>query len=79
MRWMKLEPIIQSEVNQKEKDKYCILMHIYIWNLGRWYQLFYIQGSKGDADGKNRFCTQWKKERVGKFERIASKRIHDHI
>ena len=30
MRWMKLEPIIQSEVSQKEKDKYCILMHIYI-------------------------------------------------
>ena len=28
MRWMKLEPIIQSEVSQKEKDKYCILMHI---------------------------------------------------
>ena len=22
MRWMKLEPIIQSEVSQKEKDKY---------------------------------------------------------
>ena len=29
MRWMKLEPIIQSEVSQKEKDIYCILMHIY--------------------------------------------------
>ena len=29
MRWMKLEPIIQSEVSQKEKDKYHILMHIY--------------------------------------------------
>ena len=29
MRWMILEPIIQSEVNQKEKDKYHILMHIY--------------------------------------------------
>ena len=28
MRWMNLEPIIQSEVSQK--DKYCILMHIYI-------------------------------------------------
>ena len=27
MRWMNLEPIIQSEVNQKEKDKYCILTH----------------------------------------------------
>ena len=29
MRWMNLEPIIQSEVSQKEKDKYRILMHIY--------------------------------------------------
>ena len=29
MRWMSLEPIIQSEVCQKEKDKCCILMHIY--------------------------------------------------
>ena len=29
MRWVKLEPIIQSEVSQKEKDKYCILTHIY--------------------------------------------------
>ena len=29
MRWMKLESIIQSEVNQKDKDQYSILMHIY--------------------------------------------------
>ena len=29
MRWVNLEPIIQSEVSQKEKDKYHILMHIY--------------------------------------------------
>ena len=29
MRWINLEPIIQSEVSQKEKDKYCILKHIY--------------------------------------------------
>ena len=29
MMWMNLEPIIQSEGSQKEKDKYCILMHIY--------------------------------------------------
>ena len=29
MRWMNLEPIIQSEMSQKEKDKYHILMHIY--------------------------------------------------
>ena len=31
MRWMNLEPTIQSEVSQKEKDKY------HIWNLEKWY------------------------------------------
>ena len=29
MRWMKLEPIIQSEMSQKEKHQYSILTHIY--------------------------------------------------
>ena len=29
MRWMKLEPIIQSEVSQKDKHEYSILTHIY--------------------------------------------------
>ena len=29
MRGMKLEPIIQSEVNQKEKHQFCILRHVY--------------------------------------------------
>ena len=29
VRWMKLEPVIQSEVSQKEKHKYSILTHIY--------------------------------------------------
>ena len=29
MRWTKLEPIIHSEVIQKEKHQYSILMHIY--------------------------------------------------
>ena len=28
-KWMNLEPIIQSEVNQKEEYKYHILTHIY--------------------------------------------------
>ena len=32
MQWMKLEPMIQSEVSQKEKHQYSILMHIHgIW------------------------------------------------
>ena len=29
MRGMKLKPTIQSEVSQKDKDQYSILMHIY--------------------------------------------------
>ena len=29
MRWMNLQPVIQSEVIQKGKDKYHILTHIY--------------------------------------------------
>ena len=29
VRWMDLESVIQSEVSQKEKKKYCMLTHIY--------------------------------------------------
>ena len=29
VRWMDLEPVIQSEVSQKEKNKYRMLTHIY--------------------------------------------------
>ena len=29
IRWMKLEPIIQNKVSQKEKHQYSILTHIY--------------------------------------------------
>ena len=48
MRWMKLEPITQSEVSQKEKHQKSILINCifniqyiykintYIWNLERW-------------------------------------------
>ena len=29
VRWMKLEPVIQSEVSLKEKQQYSTLMHIH--------------------------------------------------
>ena len=48
MRWMKLEPIIQSKVIQKEKHQYSILMHIRLW---RWP---YMRDSKRNTDVKNR-------------------------
>ena len=35
MRWMNLDPVIKSEVSQKEKNKYCITMHIHrVWKNG---------------------------------------------
>ena len=33
MRWMKLEPIIQSGVSQKDKHQYSILTHTYIYGI----------------------------------------------
>ena len=33
MRWMNLEPIIQSEVSQREKQ--ILYINTYIWNLGK--------------------------------------------
>ena len=36
MRWMNLEPIIQNEVSQKEKDN-IFYTNIHIWNLERWH------------------------------------------
>ena len=48
MRWMNLEPIIQSEVSQKEKDKYHILT--YIRNLEKCFRRIYLQGSNGETD-----------------------------
>ena len=29
VRWMDLETVIQSEVSQEEKNKYCMLTHIF--------------------------------------------------
>jgi len=29
VRWMNLKPVTQSEVSQRQKNKFCILMHIY--------------------------------------------------
>ena len=48
VRWMNLEPVIQSEVSEKEKNKLSYI-NTYIWNLGRWKPP-YIQDSKRDTD-----------------------------
>ena len=64
MRWVKLEPIIQSEVSQKEKHQYSILMHIYgILKDGNDNPI--LETAKETQIKKNRLWTLWEKARVG--------------
>ena len=51
MRWMNLEPIIQSKVTQKERQ--IPYVNAYIRNLERWYWWSYSRGNKRDADIKD--------------------------
>ena len=53
MRWMKLEPIIQSEVSQEEKNKYNLLMHIYGIQKGGTDESVH-RASNGDTGIENR-------------------------
>ena len=72
MRWMSLEPIIQSEVSQTEKDKYHILTHIQ--NLEKWYLRIYLQGSNGETGMENRLVDMGRgEERVRCMERVTWK------
>ena len=53
IRWMKPEPIIQSEISQKEKQQCSILTHIYgIQKDGN--EDPYMQDSRRNTDVKNR-------------------------
>ena len=64
MRWMKLYPIIQSEVSQKDKDQYRILMHIYgILKDGNGNPI--CSTEKETQMYRTNFWTLWGKARVG--------------
>ena len=61
---MKLEPIIQSEVSQKEKHQYTILTHIYgIWKDGNDNPECEI--AKETQMYRTVFWTLWERERMG--------------
>ena len=62
MRWINLEPMIQSKVNQKKKNKYCILVHIYrIW--------------KDDTDeSAHREAVEMQTQRTELWTRVGEKR-----
>ena len=77
MKWMKLEPIIQSEVSQKEKHQYSIVMHIYgIWYIHTYmyiciyiyiiyiyiYIYIYMEGIYGIQNDGNPICETAKRD-----------------
>ena len=64
VRWMKLEPIIQSEVSQKEKHQYSILTHIYgIEKDGNDNPV--CETAKETQIYRTVFWSLWERERVG--------------
>ena len=63
-RWTKLGPIIQSEVSQKEKHQYSILMHMYgIYKDGNDNPI--CKTEKETQMYRTDFWTLWEKARVG--------------
>ena len=63
MRWMKLEPILQSEVSQKENHQYSILTYIYEFRKMVMITL-YVRQQETQMYRMN-FWTLWERERVG--------------
>ena len=78
MRWMKLEPTIHSEISQKDKHEYSILIHIYgilndgnnnpIWRTENETQMY-----------RTEFWTLWEKARVACSERTALKHVYYQV
>ena len=66
-RWMNLKPIIQSEVSQKEKDKYHILTHIF----GKL--------SSGHRTGKGQFSSQSQRKAMPKNAQTTAQLHSSHM
>ena len=72
---LKLQPIIPSEVSQKEKHQYSILTHTYeIQKDGNDYPI--CKTAKETQMQRIDFQTVWEKVRVGQYEGIALKCIY---
>ena len=72
MRWMNLESIIQSEMCQKEKDKYHILTHVYGIKKNGTEEFIYRAAMETDIE--NRLMDMGRgKERVRCMERVIWK------
>ena len=78
MRWMKLEPILHSEVSQKDKDQYSILMYIYgILKDGNDNPI--CKTEKETQMYRTDFGILGEKARVGWSQRTALKQVYHQV
>ena len=78
MRWMKLEPIIQREVSQKEKHQYRILMYLYMEYRKMVTITLYARQQKRQMY-RIVFWTLWERARMEWFGRMALKHVYYHM
>ena len=69
---MNLEPVIQSEVSQREKQ--ISYINVYIWNLEKWYWWTSLQGRNRDTESRQVYTAE-----VGLIKRGALKYMHYHM
>ena len=74
---MKLEPVIQSEINQKEKKKSYI--NKCMWNLEKRYRWTYLQGKIRVSVMDKRIMDTAGKERMDWIESVALKYTDYHV
>ena len=78
VRWMNIEPVIQSKVSQKGKNKYCILVHIYEIQKNGTNKPICRSGIETQTQ-RTDLWTQWEQKRVGQIEREGLKDTHYHM
>ena len=71
MRWMNLEPVLQTEVSQKEKNKYFILTHMYgIQRRRQWQPTLVLLPGKSHGQRSLVGCSPWGREGSDMTERL---------
>ena len=77
VRWMNLEPVIQSEESQQEKSKYHILMHIY--RSRKMVLMNLITEKKWKLRCRKQTCSTAGKKRLRQTEVVVLTYIYYHV
>ena len=78
VRWVNLEAVMQSEVSQKEKNKYCTLIHIYAIQKNSTDEPICREEMEMQTQ-KTDFWTEWGKRGQDELKNVALTCIHYHV